>query len=52
MVSQKGKDIEILIHRVGIYSHYIRIEFGIERCAMLTMKSGKWLMTEGSALPN
>ncbi len=28
------------------------MEFGIEKCAMLVMKSGKWHITEGMELPN
>ena len=28
------------------------MEFGIERCAVLVKKSGKWHMTEGVELPN
>ena len=28
------------------------MEFGIEKCAMLVMKSGKWHMTDGMELPN
>ena len=28
------------------------MEFGIEKCAMLVMKSGKWYMTDGMELPN
>ena len=28
------------------------MDFGIEKCAMLVMKSGKWHMTDGMELPN
>ena len=28
------------------------MEFGIEKCAMLVMKSGKRLLTDGMELPN
>ena len=35
-----------------IYSQNIGMEFGIEKCAMLVMKSGKRHMTEGIELPN
>ena len=28
------------------------MEFGIEKCAMLQMKSGKWHMTDGMEWPN
>ena len=35
-----------------IYNEDIRMEFSIEKCAMLIMKSGKRQMTEGIELPN
>ena len=35
-----------------IYSQDIGLEFDIEKCAMLVMKSGKRHMTEGVELPN
>ena len=34
------------------YSQNIGMEFGIEKCAMLVMKSGKRHMTDGMELPN
>ena len=39
-------------HAVRIYSQDIGMEFGIEKCAMLVMKSGKLHMTDGTELPN
>ena len=44
--------IIIIIHAVRIYNQDIRMEFGIEKCAMLVMKSGKRHITEGMELPN
>ena len=44
--------LETLIHAVRIYSQDIGMGFGIEKCAMLVMKSGKRLMTDGMELPN
>ena len=44
--------LETLIHTVRIYSQDIEMEFGIENCAMLVMKSGKWHRTDGMELPN
>ena len=35
-----------------MYSQDVGMEFGIEKCAMLVMKSGKWHMTDGKELPN
>ena len=46
------KNWETLIHAVRIYSQSIGMEFGIEKCAMLVMKSGKRHMTDGMELPN
>ena len=39
-------EVENLIQAVRIYSEYIWMEFGIEKCAMLIMKSEKWHIAE------
>ena len=44
--------METLIHTVRIYSRDIGMEFGIENCAILVMKSGKRQLTDGMELPN
>ena len=41
-----------LIHTVRIYTQDIEIEFGIEKCAMLVMKSSKRHLTDGMELSN
>ena len=41
LFAKKEKELETLIHTVRIYSRDIGMEFGIEKCAMLVMKSGK-----------
>ena len=46
------KELETLIHAVKIYSQDIGMEFGIEKCAMLVMKSDKRNLTDGLELPN
>ena len=46
------KELETLIHAVRIYSQYIEMEYGIEKCAMLVMKSGKRHLTDGMELPS
>ena len=46
------KELETLTHAVRIYSQDIGMEFGIEKCAMLIMKNGKWQMTGGMEQPN
>ena len=43
---------ETLIHAVRIYSQDIGMEFGIEKCAMLVIKSGKRHLTDGMELTN
>ena len=48
----KKKKMEILIQAVRIYCQDVGMEVGIEKYAMLIMKSGKWHMTAGMELPN
>ena len=51
-MQKNEKELEILIQAVRIYSRYIEMEFGTEKCAMLVMKSGKWHLTDRMELPN
>ena len=46
------KELQTLIQTVRIYNQDIGMEFGIEKCAMLVMKSGKRRITERIELPN
>ena len=46
------KELKTLIHAVRIFSQDIGMEFGIEKCPMLVMKSAKRHMTDGMKLPN
>ena len=46
------KELETLIHGVRIYSQDIGLEFDIEKCAMLIIKSGKPHLTDGMEQPN
>ena len=52
LFAKNEKELETLIHAVRIYSREIGMEFDIEKCAMLVMKSGKRHLTDGLALPN
>ena len=52
LFAKTEKELETLIHAVRIYSQDIGMEFGIEKYAMLAMKSGKQHMTDGMELPN
>ena len=46
------KELESLIHAIRIYCQDIEMEFGIEKYALLVMKSGKRHLTDGIELPN
>ena len=52
LFEKNEKELETLIHAIRINSQDIGMEFGIEKCAMLVMKSGKRYMTDGIELPN
>ena len=52
LFAKNEKELETLIHTVRIYSQDIGMEFGIEKCAMLVMKSGKRHLTDRMELPN
>ena len=52
LFAKNEKELETLMHTVKIYSQDIGMEFGIEKCAMLVMESGKRHMTGRMELPN
>ena len=52
LFAKNENELETIIHAVRIYSQDIGMEFGIEKCAVLVMKSGKWHLTDGMELPN
>ena len=52
LFAKNEKELETLIRAVRIYSQDIGMEFGIEKCATLVMKSGKQHLTHGMELPN
>ena len=52
LFAKNEKQLETLIHAIKIYSQDIGMEFGIEKCALLVMKSGKRHMTDGMELPS
>ena len=47
LFAKTEKELETLVHAVRIYSGDIGLEFSIEKCAMLVMKSGKRDVTDG-----
>ena len=50
--AKNEKELETLLRTIRIYSQDIGMEFGIENCAMLIMKSGKREPTEDTELPS
>ena len=52
LFAKKEKELETLIHAEKIYSQGIGMEFGIEKCAIFVMKSGKQHLMDGMELPN
>ena len=47
--AKNEKELETLIHAVRIYSQNMGgVEFDLEKCAILMMKSGKRYMTDGT----
>ena len=50
--AKNEKQLEARIYTVKKYSQDIGIEFDIEKCALLVMKSGKRHLTDGIELPN
>ena len=41
LFAKNKKELETLMHAVRIYSQDMGMGFGIEKCALLVMKSGK-----------
>ena len=52
LFAKNEKELETLIYAVRIYNQDIGMEFGIEKCAMLIMKSGKRHLNDGMEPPN
>ena len=50
--AKNEKELETLIHTVRIYSQDKGMEFGIEKCPVQVMKSGKRHIANGMELPN
>ena len=52
LFAKNEKELETLIYAVRIYSQDIGMEFGMGKCVMLVMKSGKRHMTDWTELSN
>ena len=46
------KQVNTMINTVRIFSQDICMEFGIDKCAVIVLKKGKLIKTEGITLPN
>ena len=52
LFSKNGKEFKTIIETIKLYSQDIEMEFGIEKCALLIMRSGKRQITEAIEIPN
>ena len=52
LYASNEKSLESLIETVRVFSNDIRMEFGMEKFAVLTMKKGKMANSDGIASPN
>ena len=50
--STSKRALDSLIQAVRIFSQDIGMQFWIDKCAMLVMKKGKILKSDGTELPN
>ena len=51
LYASNEKSSESLIHTVHVFSNDIGMELGVEKCPVLTMKTGKMANSDGIALP-
>ena len=52
LYSRIEKGLDLLVQTVRVFSEDIRMEFGIEKCAMLVMEKGKIRKSVGIELPD
>jgi len=52
LYAKNEKSLDSLIHTVRIFSKDIGMEFGIDKCAMLSLKQGYIVTSEGITLPD
>ena len=52
LYAMNEKGVDSLIQTVRVFSEDIGMEFGIEKCAVLVMKRGKVVKSEGIKLPD
>ena len=52
LFAKNEKEIDSLVQTVRIFSDDIGMKFGLEKCAAMTMKRGKWVHSDGIVLPD
>ena len=52
LYASNEKSFESLIQTVRVFSNDIKMELGVEKSAVLTVKKGKMANSDGIALPN
>ena len=52
LFGKNAQEIDTLVQTVRILSQDIKMEFGIEKCALINIKRGKTITTEGIRLPD
>ena len=52
LYAMNEKGVDSLIQTVRVFSEETGMEFGIEKCAVLVMKRGKVVKSEGIKLPD
>ena len=51
LYSRSEKVLDLLVQAVRVFIEDIRMEFGMEKCAMLVMEKGKIVKSVGKELP-
>ena len=52
LLSCNGKELNLLVQTIHIFSKDIGMEFGIQKCAMLMIETGKILKSVGIEVPD
>ena len=52
LYGKNERQLDTLVNSVRIFSEDIQMQFGINKCAILIMKRGKYVHSEGNKLPH
>ena len=52
LYGKSEEQIDSLIHTVRIFTDDIRMEFGLSKCAMIVLKRGKLVQSDGIKMPD